>query len=288
MAIDYDKLMNWPFGQVEQTYTAKDSILYALGLGLGADPLDTNQLRYVFEEAEGFAALPTMAVVLAGPGFWARDPNSGISWQQVLHGEQEIELHAPVPAAATMVAETKITEIIDKGADKGALLYQQRTLMDKASGCKIATLYSTTFARGNGGFGGPKGPTRPVHSLPAREPDLHCDLPVLPQAALIYRLSGDPNPLHADPAVATQAGFKAPILHGLCSLGVAGHAVLKTCCDYDPSRFKSLALRFSAPVYPGETIRTEIWRDGPVISFRARALERDVVVLNNGKVVVAD
>jgi acyl dehydratase len=257
-------------------------------LGLGADPLDTNQLRYVFEEAEGFAALPTMAVVLAGPGFWARDPNSGISWQQVLHGEQEIELHAPVPAAATMVAETKITEIIDKGADKGALLYQQRTLMDKASGCKIATLYSTTFARGNGGFGGPKGPTRPVHSLPAREPDLHCDLPVLPQAALIYRLSGDPNPLHADPAVATQAGFKAPILHGLCSLGVAGHAVLKTCCDYDPSRFKSLALRFSAPVYPGETIRTEIWRDGPVISFRARALERDVVVLNNGKVVVAD
>lgn len=288
MAIDYDKLMNWPFGQVEQTYTAKDSILYALGLGLGADPLDTNQLRYVFEEAEGFAALPTMAVVLAGPGFWARDPNSGISWQQVLHGEQEIELHAPVPAAATMVAETKITEIIDKGADKGALLYQQRTLMDKASGCKIATLYSTTFARGNGGFGGPKGPIRPVHSLPAREPDLHCDLPVLPQAALIYRLSGDPNPLHADPAVATQAGFKAPILHGLCSLGVAGHAVLKTCCDYDPSRFKSLALRFSAPVYPGETIRTEIWRDGPVVSFRARALERDVVVLNNGKVVVAD
>jgi acyl dehydratase len=288
MAIDYDKLMNWPFGQVEQTYTAKDSILYALGLGLGADPLDTNQLRYVFEEAEGFAALPTMAVVLAGPGFWARDPNSGISWQQVLHGEQEIELHAPVPAAATMVAETKITEIIDKGADKGALLYQQRTLMDKASGCKIATLYSTTFARGNGGFGGPKGPIRPVHSLPAREPDLHCDLPVLPQAALIYRLSGDPNPLHADPAVATQAGFKAPILHGLCSLGVAGHAVLKTCCDYDPSRFKSLALRFSAPVYPSETIRTEIWRDGPVISFRARALERDVVVLNNGKVVVAD
>lgn len=288
MAIDYDKLMNWPFGQVEQTYTAKDSILYALGLGLGADPLDTDQLRYVFEEAAGFAALPTMAVVLAGPGFWARDPNSGISWQKVLHGEQEIVLHAPVPPAATMVAETKITEIIDKGSDKGALLYQQRTLVEKTSGTKVATLYSTTFARADGGFGGPTGPTRPVHSLPDRAPDGFCDLPVLPQAALIYRLSGDPNPLHADPAVAAAAGFKAPILHGLCSLGVAGHAILKTCCDYDPSRFKSLGLRFSAPVYPGETIRTEIWRDGEVVSFRARVLERDQVVLNNGKAVVAN
>ena len=287
MAIDYDKLMAWPFGQVEQSYTAKDSILYALGLGLGADPLDSDQLRYTFEEADGFAALPTMAVVLAGPGFWARDPNSGIAWQKVLHGEQEIELHGPVPAAATVVGKTRITKIIDKGADKGALLYLERVLTDKATGAKIATLNSTTFARGDGGFDGPSGPTRPVHSLPKRDPDSHCDLPVLPQAALIYRLSGDPNPLHADPAVAAAAGFKAPILHGLCTLGVAGHAILKTQCGYDPARFKSLALRFSSPVYPGETIRTEMWRDGDIVSFRARVVERDAVVLNNGKAVVA-
>ena len=123
--------------------------------------------------------------------------------------------------------------------------------------------------------------------MPERRPDLHFDIEVLPQAALIYRLSGDRNPLHASPAVATVAGFKAPILHGLCSLGVAGHAILKTCCDYDPARFKSLALRFSSPVYPGETIRTEMWRDGEIVSFRARVLQRDVIVLNNGRAVVS-
>ena len=114
-----------------------------------------------------------------------------------------------------------------------------------------------------------------------------CDLPTLPQAALIYRLSGDYNPLHADPAVAKGGGFKAPILHGLCTFGVAGHAILKSCCDYDPSRFKSMNLRFSSPVYPGETIRTEMWKDGNVISFRASVLERDVMVLNNGRAEVS-
>lgn len=287
MAINYEKILNWPFEAVEQTYTANDSILYALGLGLGANPLDESELNFVFEEADKFAALPTMAVVLAGPGFWVRDPESGVDWKKVLHGEQEIEIHASIPAAATVVGQTRVTEIIDKGADKGALLYSEKTLTDKASGTLLATTRSTTFARGDGGFGGPSGPTRPVHQLPEREPDEHCDLKTLPQSALIYRLSGDNNPLHASPAVAASAGFKAPILHGLCTLGVAGHALLKTCCGYDPARFKSLALRFSSPVYPGETIRTEIWRDGNTMSFRSRVLERDVVVLNNGKVEVS-
>ena len=287
MAMDYDKIMNWPFGQVEQTYTEKDSILYALGLGLGADPLDANQLRFVFEEADGFAAMPTMPVVLAGPGFWVRDPDTGIDWKKIVHGEQEIHLHATVPSASTLIGETRVTGIVDKGADKGALIYSERTLTDKATGKKVATLNSTTFARGDGGFDGPSEPTRPVHTLPDREPDFGFDIETLPQSALIYRLSGDPNPLHASPTVASSAGFKAPILHGLCSLGIAGHAILSTCCDYDPARFKSLALRFSAPVYPGETIRTEMWRDGETVSFRARVMERDVVVLNNGKAVVS-
>ena len=124
--------------------------------------------------------------------------------------------------------------------------------------------------------------------LPHREPDEVCDLPTLSQAALIYRLSGDPNPLHADPQVAAAAGFDRPILHGLCTLGIAGHAILKTYCDYDTARFKSLKLRFSSPVFPGETIRTEMWRDGKNVSFRAKVVERDVVVLNNGLSVVSD
>lgn len=287
MAIDYEKIKNWPFDPVEQTYTEKDSILYALGLGLGADPLDQGQLHFVFEE-DGFSALPTMAAVLGTPGFWVRDPETGIDWKKILHGEQGIELHRPLPPAATVIAKTRVTEIIDKGEGKGALIYTEREISDKDSGEKLATLTSTTFGRGDGGFGGPDVAQPQPHTLPDREPDDICDLPTAPQAALIYRLSGDPNPLHADPKVAAAAGFDAPILHGLCTLGVAGHAVLKTCCDYDPARFKSLNLRFSAPVYPGETIRTEMWRDGGVVSFRAKVVERDVMVLNNGRVEISD
>ncbi|MBT3333419.1 MAG: 3-alpha,7-alpha,12-alpha-trihydroxy-5-beta-cholest-24-enoyl-CoA hydratase [Rhodospirillaceae bacterium] len=281
MAIDYDKIMNWPFEEVVQSYDTRDSILYALGVGLNMDPLDEEQLRFTYED--NMNALPTMAVVLGTPGFWVKDPDSGIDWVKVLHGEQGMVLHKPLPPAATVTATTKVTEIIDKGEGKGALLLQERTVTDQATGDKLATLYSTTFARGDGGFGGPTTGARPVHSLPEREPDMVCDLPTLPQAALIYRLSGDYNPLHADPNVAKGGGFKAPILHGLCSFGVAGHAILKSCCDYDPSRFKSMNLRFSAPVYPGETIRTEMWKDDNVISFRAKVLERDVMVLNNGR-----
>jgi acyl dehydratase len=285
MAIDYEKIKNWPFPEVVQSYTTRDSILYALGVGLNMDPMDEAQLRFTYEE--NMQALPTMGVVLATPGFWVKDPDSGVDWVKVLHGEQGLVLHKPLPAEATVVATNKVTEIIDKGAGKGALLLQERTVTDQASGDKLATLYSTTFARGDGGFGGPATGARPVHSLPERAPDLTCDLPTLPQAALIYRLSGDYNPLHADPKVARGGGFKAPILHGLCTFGVAGHAILKTCCGYDPSRFKSMSLRFSAPVYPGETIRTEIWRDDDVVSFRATVVERDVLVLNNGRATVA-
>lgn len=287
MTLDPDKLYNWPFEEVEQTYTVRDSIIYALGLGFGADPMDEGQLPFVFEERD-FKAVPTMAAVLCTPGFWVRDPKSGVDWKKVLHGEQAIELHRPLPPEATIKARTRITDIIDKGEGKGALLFVERTLVDEATDESLATLKSTTFARGNGGFGGPSGPQPEPHVLPDREPDEVCDISTLPQAALIYRLSGDPNPLHADPEVATAAGFKAPILHGLCTLGVAGHAVLKTYCDYDTARFKSLKLRFSSPVYPGETIRTEMWKDGNHVSFRAKVVERDVVVLNNGLSVVSD
>jgi len=285
MAIDYEKLLNRPFKEVVQSYTTRDSILYALGVGLNMDPLDEQQLRFTYED--GMHALPTMAVVLATPGFWVKEPDSGVDWVKVLHGEQGIRIHKPLPAAATVVSTNKVVEIIDKGADKGALLLQERQVVDKDSGDLLATLTSTTFARGDGGFGGPREGGKPVHKLPEREPDMTCDLPTLPQAALIYRLSGDYNPLHADPKVAQAAGFKAPILHGLCTLGVAGHAILRSYCDYDASRFKSLDLRFSSPVYPGETIRTEMWRDGDVVSFRSRVVERDIVVLNNGRAEIA-
>jgi acyl dehydratase len=193
-----------------------------------------------------------------------------------------------MPPTATVIGQTRVVDVIDKGEGKGALIYSEKTLTDKATGDLLATTTSTTFARGDGGFGGPSGPLKDVHKLPDREPDRHVDIPMLPQSALIYRLSGDFNPLHASPTVAKAAGFEKPILHGLCTLGVAGRAILQDVCDYDATKMKSLDLRFSAPVYPGETIRTEIWQDGATISFCARVVERDVVVLNNGKVTISE
>ena len=285
MTFSYEKIKSWPFKESEQTYTEKDTILYSLGIGIGYDPMDERQLNYVFEEAD-FMAAPTMGVVLAGPGFWSRDPETGIDWKKILHGEQSIEIHKPLPTEATVTATTEVTEVLDKGEGKGALIYTQRTLVNKANGDRLATLKSTSFARGNGGFGGKPGPQPQPHPTPEREPDSVCDLPTLPNSALVYRLSGDRNPLHADPKVASAAGFKAPILHGLCSLGTAGHAILRTYCDYDAKRFKSLQLRFASPVYPGETIRTEMWKDGNVVSFRARVVERDTIVLSNGRAEV--
>jgi acyl dehydratase len=159
--------------------------------------------------------------------------------------------------------------------------------VDKKSGEPIATMTSAAMLRGDGGFGGKPGPQPAPHALPQTPPTTHVDIKTHPNSALIYRLSGDRNPLHADPKAAAAGGFKTPILHGLCTYGVAGRALVKACCGGDPSRLKSIQVRFSSPVFPGETIRTEMWRDGAQVSFRARVVERDVVVLNNGLATVA-
>ncbi len=281
MTIDYQRLKDWPFEDVVQAYTARDTILYALGVGLGEDPTDPQQLKFLYED--GLHALPTLAVVLSRPGFWVRDPRSGVDWKQVLHGEQGLVLHRPLPPEGEVSARTRIDEIVDKGPGKGALIYSSRTLVDRRDGQKLCTLTSTTFCRGDGGFGGPSGPTPAPRPIPGTAPELTCDLPTSPRAALIYRLSGDLNPLHIDPEVARVAGFPRPILHGLGTYGAAGHALLKVLCDYDASRLIRMDVRFSSPVFPGETIRTEIWRTGPgQAAFRSRVVERDVVVLNNG------
>lgn len=281
MAIDYQTLKNWPFAPIEHAYAARDSILYALGLGFGADPMDRRQLDFVYED--GLKALPTMAVVLAYPGFWLKEPGTGVDWKKVLHGEQGLKVHEPLPAAGTVVGTTRIDALVDKGAGKGALLYSTREVRDKASGRLLAEVTSCGFLRGDGGFGGPAGATPRPQPIPERAPDAATEITTLPQAALLYRLSGDFNPLHADPDVAHAAGFERPILHGLCTYGVAGHALLKLVCDYDPARLKRMDVRFSAPVYPGETIRTEVWREAEGrFAFRCIAIERKIVVLNNG------
>jgi acyl dehydratase len=281
MPITYDKLMNHRIAPVRQRYTARDSIFYALSVGFGADPLDERQLDFV-DHHRALRAAPSMAIVLGYPGFWLRDPATGVDAVRLVHGEQGIAWHAKLPPEGEVIGESRITGLVDKGEGKGALLYSEKTLRDAATGTLIATCTSTTFLRGDGGFGGPAGPVKPPHPMPETPPDITCDLPTRPEQALWYRLNGDDNPLHADPETARKAGFPRPILHGLCTLGVVAHALLRELGAYDPARMTSLDLRFSAPVFPGETIRTEIWRDG---SFRARVLERDAVVVNNGKAV---
>ena len=285
MPINYDKLVNWPIPPVEQNLTKRDTILYALGVGLGADPVDENQLKFVYEPH--LQALPTMAIILGYAGPWHANPDTGITRSHVVHGEQGLRIHQALPVEGALVGVTKVVGVVDKGKDKGALVMTECTVSDKASKQTICTLTSTSFCRADGGFGGPSGPVRPVHAIPERAPDDVCDLPTLPQAALIYRLSGDYNPLHAEPAYARKAGFRMPILHGRCTFSVAGHALLKTCCGYDPARFKSMEGRFSSPVYPGETIRTEMWRDGNAVSFRSTVPARGVTVLNNGRAEIA-
>ena len=281
MTIDHEKLLNWPVPEIVHRYTRRDTMLYALGIGLGGDPLDKRQLRYVYEP--DLAAMPSMAVVLGYPGFWIKDPDTGIDWKRAVHGEQSIRIHEPLPVEGTVVGKTRIGAVIDKGADKGAIIHASREISDRETGKLLATVSMSTFCRGDGGFGGAAGPTPRPHVLPERAPDLSCDLGTMPQTALLYRLSGDYNPLHADPEVAKAAGFDRPILHGLCTFGIATHAILRTCCDYDPHALRAMDVRFSAPVFPGETVRTEIWREAGEVSFRARVVERDVVVLNNGR-----
>lgn len=286
MAIDRDRLMGWHFPDVVQTYSERDTMLYALGLGLGADPLDPKQLRFVYEK--GLKALPSMAVTLGYPGFWLSNPETGADWKKLLHGEQGLRLMKPLPAAGTVVGRTRVLDVIDKGAGRGALVLTERQLFDQAAGDLLCSMTSTSFLRGDGGFGSPSGPAPAPHRVPEGPPDLEIASPTLPQAALIYRLSGDYNPLHADPAVAQSGGFDRPILHGLCTFGVAAHAVLQGLCDGEPEKLAALNVRFTSPVYPGETIVTQIWRgDGKVSSFRARVRERDLIALDNGRAELA-
>ena len=280
MALDYQTLLNYRFPDVEQRYDQHTTLQYALSVGLGNDPVDLHQLQFVYED--NLRALPTMATVLGCGDFWGTDPALGLDWPRLLHGEQSLRLHQTLPASGHVRGRSRIVDVIDKGEDIGAFLLTETELTDLASDALLATLSATVIARGDGGFGGPGGHLPAPPAIPDRKPDMHCDLPTLKQMALLYRLNGDKNPLHADPAIARSVGFERPILHGLCCFGIAGHALLKTCCAYDPSRLLAMRVRFSAPVYPGETLRTELWRDGEQIAFCCWALERDELIISHG------
>jgi acyl dehydratase len=277
----HEKLRNLELPPCTETLTKRESAFYALSVGLGEDPIDASQLAFV-DFTRALIALPSMATVLAVPQSPLRDPAYGADYTKAVHGEVSVTIHRPLPVEGELTGTGRITAIVDKGINRGALVYSERIVRD-TGGEKIATIGSTTFLRGDGGCGAPDGPMREARPVPTTAPDFSVDLPTRPEQALYYRFNGDENALHSDPASAEHAGFPRPILHGLCTFGVVCHALVRALCGYDPTRLRAFEARFSAPVYPGETIRTEMWDDG---SFRARVLERDAVVVSNGRAQV--
>lgn len=279
MSLIYEALMSKKLVDKACSYDDRDSMLYALGVGFGLDPLDEAELPYVFE-GRSLKTVPTMASTLAPAGLLA---DCGWEFPRVVLGEQKIELYRPLPAAGNLLADSRVVAAFDKGPEKGAVIVVETEARMAKDDTALFSLASTVFARGDGGFGGPSGAGPKKHILPKRDADLTCDLATRPDQALLYRLNRDRNPLHADPALARQVGFEKPILHGLCTCGIACRAILKTICNYDYTLISGFDVRFTAPVYPGETITTEMWQDRNIVSFRCHVKRRRAVVIDNGK-----
>ncbi|TCK22239.1 MaoC/PaaZ C-terminal domain-containing protein [Pseudonocardia endophytica] len=258
-----------------RSWTATDAQLYALGVGAGlGEP--ASELAFTTENSDGVEqrVLPTFAVLLsqAPPPPWGDvDPS------RVVHAEQAVTLHRPVPTSGTATATARVDGVYDKGSGALVVLRSEAVLAD---GSPLATNRSAIFVRGAGGFGGDRGP-REDWALPDRAPDEVVTFATRPEQALLYRLSGDRNPLHSDPVFARRAGFDAPILHGLCTFGVAGRALLAA-AGGDPDRLTAVSGRFSATVRPGQSLTTEIWRDGGGLLFRTRDGD-GTVVLDRGR-----
>lgn len=284
MPFDPDTVLNWNIPDARQSYSARDTMLYGLGIGLGDDPCDERALPFVQER--GLKAFPSMAVVLAHPGFWMREPGTGIDWANVLQADQTVRLARPIPPEADVVSSSRVVEIADKGEGRGAFLRQIREVRLADTGEVIAEVGQLAYCRGDGGCGGPSALSGDSITLPTRAPDRTHRLATLPQSALIYRLSGDYNPLHSDPLVAAKAGFDRPILQGLCTMGVALRSVLGEFRGLETDSVREIDVRFAAPVYPGETLSTEVWEeDDNTLLFCTFVEERGVLVLTNGKVV---
>lgn len=286
MPVDPTKAVGFTTEEQEFTYDETDVILYNLGIGFGSSPTDPQHLRFTYENS--LAVFPTFGVVpsfgtimlaMGAPGF-------ELNPMMILHGEQYMEVRKhPIPLAATLVSTATIAGVYDKG--KGALILIEVTSKDKKTGDEIFFNRFSIFARGEGGFGGEAGPAA-GNDAPEKAPDAQITYKTLPQQALLYRLSGDRNPLHADPGFAALGGFDRPILHGLCSFGYVARAVLETYADSDPAKFKSIQARFAKHVFPGESIQTNMWQESRKILFNAGVVERDGIVISNAAIELTD
>ena len=279
--IDPQRLLDLKFREIRHSFTRRDTILYALGVGIGCDPIDPEHLRFVYER--NVVAQPTMATTLAYPGDWYRDFDTGLDHQHIAHASESIMIHTALPVEGTVLAKPQVLDVIDKGKGKGALVVSERVIRDAATGHNLATVRQTAMRRGDGGFSPAPRKSEPQSQPPNRAPDYVLSLPTTPQAALIYRLSGDSNPLHADPEFARGAGFPRPILHGLATMGVVCHAAVRLVFGGAAERLRWMDCRFTAPVYPGEAILSQFWRVEEQWLFRAQVSDRVVAVGSVGK-----
>jgi acyl dehydratase len=281
--IDRERALGYAPPEGEGGYAEDDVILYHLGVGAGDPPTDPGELAYTYEK--NLKVLPSFASVAPTGARSGLRSVPGLSFDPalLLHGEQEVELHRPLPPAAKLHGRARIADIFDKG--KAALLVWETVARDDAG--PLFTNRVGLFLRGEGGFGGPPGP-KAGNPAPARAPDGVLEARTLPQQALLYRLCGDKNPLHADPAFAARGGFERPILHGLCSYGIACKAIVDGVLSGDPGRVARYQARFRGVVFPGETFAIAWWREDGRILLEARAKERDAVVLSNAAIDVRD
>jgi acyl dehydratase len=278
MPISYPEILNFKNAGVNFSWTDRDSMLYALGTGMGEDPLHERELAFVYER--NLKVLPTFATIVAR----AADPGPlPINHLLVLDGGRDLTIHKRLDGAASVVMDGRIIGAVDKGPGKGAIITREVVIRDALTREKIATLQSNLFARGDGGFGGPTHDGKEIPVRPDREPDRTVDITTRPNQALLYRLSGDRNPLHSDPAVALKAGFDRPILHGLCTYAICCRAILESYADFDSTAIERFAARFAAPAYPGETISVDIWSSGRDLAFEARVKVRRATVVKYGQ-----
>ena len=280
MPINVDEALGAELEPIEFSWTSSDIQLYHLGLGAGADPMDPRELRYLIDDTP--QVLPTFGNVAASfhmtEAPTVKFPGIDIELSRVLHASEAVTVPAPIPPSGTGRAVTKFTDIWDKG--KAAVIWSETTVT-APDGTPLWTQKRSIFARGEGGFGGERGPSTSVEA-PARAPDVEVPLPILPQQALLYRLCGDRNPLHSDPEFAAAAGFPRPILHGLCTYGIACKAIVDNVLDGDVSQIHSYGARFAGVVFPGETLRASIWKEYDKLLATITAPSRDDATVLSG------
>jgi len=292
MAIDREKALGADLGETTGSYRPDDVILYHLGIGAGTRATDASELEYTFEK--NLKVLPSFAVVAtsgmtasarrapgggAGPVGLGHVPGLSFNPALLLHGEQDVQIHRPLPTSAEITTRGRVAEIWDKG--KAALVVVEYASRDTSG--PLFTNRMSLFLRGEGGFGGPAGPA-PSNQRPERAPDGTVDSPTLPQQALLYRLNGDKNPLHADPEFAARGGFDKPILHGLCSFGIVCKAVVDAVLGGDPTRVERYSVRFAGVAFPGETLRTSYWRENGKVFVDVQSVERGAPIISNAAV----